>query len=473
MSSLVRRLKTGLGVAFVMTACSDPECPDGFDKIGDICKRADGGMEAVTAGDASSGGGQTAGNVDAGDAAVTQDGAVGPMGIAPGATGNDGQSPVDAATSMVQPLPECDATRPCSAGLVCVDNACVSACTQTQCDPNATCSLVNNAPTCSCKGDFVNTGSGSSVVCTRDPGCNCDTNAACEIVDGVHQCKCKTGYTGDGASCAPVSCATPTLENGTVTTPAGASFGNQARYECDPGYVFVGQGTVLTRTCNAFGHWSGVTPSCSRVSCGLPPTVENATVSNNSSHYGDQATYTCLSSYALNGPGTITCLASGSWSTPPQCKRDTYCGDGAKNGLEQCDPSAPGWSYWTCTDTCQRWYGYQTCSGNRTDPLTGGQVGIECQASQACVGYCSPSCTTDSACPAAPAASGLVARCLTQLHACVLEGCSGNSECPTGMACVFFNGFASKICTFCQTDDACTAPKKCVVNTSTSLGRCL
>ena len=33
-------------------ACGEPQCPDGFDKIGKVCRRHEGGVDAVLAGDA-------------------------------------------------------------------------------------------------------------------------------------------------------------------------------------------------------------------------------------------------------------------------------------------------------------------------------------------------------------------------------------------------------------------------------------
>ncbi|ELK23271.1 Complement factor H [Myotis davidii] len=57
------------------------------------------------------------------------------------------------------------------------------------------------------------------------------------------------------------------------------------------------------------------------LSCGSPPSVQNASIPNKMSRYqhGDTARYECRHSLVLVGNGEVTCL-SGNWTDPPECK---------------------------------------------------------------------------------------------------------------------------------------------------------
>ncbi|XP_015425452.1 PREDICTED: complement factor H-related protein 1, partial [Myotis davidii] len=62
-------------------------------------------------------------------------------------------------------------------------------------------------------------------------------------------------------------------------------------------------------------------PLYSDLSCGSPPSVQNASIPNKMSRYqhGDTARYECRHSLVLVGNGEVTCL-SGNWTDPPECK---------------------------------------------------------------------------------------------------------------------------------------------------------
>ncbi len=56
------------------------------------------------------------------------------------------------------------------------------------------------------------------------------------------------------------------------------------------------------------------------IPCGNPPPITNGLVSLSGTTVGDTATYSCNTGYSLSGSAIIvTCLATGSWSTPPSC----------------------------------------------------------------------------------------------------------------------------------------------------------
>ena len=53
--------------------------------------------------------------------------------------------------------------------------------------------------------------------------------------------------------------------------------------------------------------------------CGLPPRVNDATVTGTGFHINDDQTYTCSAGHTMVGNAVITCLANSTWEQPPQC----------------------------------------------------------------------------------------------------------------------------------------------------------
>ena len=139
------------------------------------------------------------------------------------------------------------------------------------------------------------------------------------------------------------------------------------------------------------------------------------------------------------------------------------CGDGFVQITEDCDPSAPDWSAWTCsTPNCRRKTSYDPCVSEQ-DCLGRNEVCL--------LGTCAPSCTFTtpagpSDCPAPPGA--LQALCTVPNAAktegsCVATGCTRSSDCsPLGASCKVGPPFG--YCTGCQVDLDCPGGKSCVLN---------
>ena len=140
-----------------------------------------------------------------------------------------------------------------------------------------------------------------------------------------------------------VDCGPLTIPNGVVEASSGTTFMMTATYTCNTGYVRVGS---ESRTCGATtlsdGVWSPAAPVCERmhvikcftmtdtsllshsaVSCGNPPTVTNSGRTSTGTTFGETTAYTCNTGYQRSGSATISCLASGSWSTAPVCRGKT------------------------------------------------------------------------------------------------------------------------------------------------------
>lgn len=363
-------------------------------------------------------------------------------------------NPTSDASTTGMVMAECDNAHPCSAGYVCTNAKCTSACEQTSCDRNATCALSNGAPVCTCNSGFLTQGTGTSVTCIADVACTelkCDaTNATCDraTADQPRMCKCKPGYIGNGMTCTPVSCGPLTIANGTVT--GGTTYGMSATYRCSLGYQFASGVGSSTRMCGVDMQWTGTAPRCDPVSCGNPPAVANATVSpTGAGSYNSTASYTCNSGYMLSGTATITCQLSGSWTSRPSCTALPVCGNGRVETGEECERGALFTDPWKCNTQCKRTTVYNSCLAHAN-----GEANSACSSGEVCTnGICTPSCSSSSQCPDPP--SGMQKACITATSACLPGGCRSSGDCALGVGCVKDPGASTGACMGCRADEHC------------------
>jgi hypothetical protein len=466
------RTHAAVALALSLPACADPECPEGTTQVGKVCRRMDAALAMEEAGVVALGP----------DAAVPVDnngaeGSMGPM------LSLDATATSEGGGSVLHPIPdagasttgECDRTRECSPGFTCIAGKCASVCVQMTCDPNATCAVSAGVPVCTCNGGFVAQGTGAAPRCLKDTACSelgCHINAECKVgVDALRQCVCKPGYTGTGTSCTPVSCQPLTIQNGTVV--GGSTFGESVTYRCNDGHSFAPSVGSPMRMCGADMSWSGTAPRCDPVSCGLPPTVANATVSPAiAGVYNGTATYSCNTNHVASGNTTITCQITGSWTTPPTCNAVPVCGNNRVEAGEDCEPGLPFQDAWTCNRiTCKRTTTYNSCLAG-----TIGQPNTACGTDEVCTyGFCTPSCSTTSQCPEPP--TGFMKACVTETSACVAGGCRSSGDCAAGLGCVKDPGAAVGACRGCALASDCQSGI-CVDHNGTpaplvsSYGRC-
>ncbi|XP_060556133.1 sushi, von Willebrand factor type A, EGF and pentraxin domain-containing protein 1-like [Ruditapes philippinarum] len=135
---------------------------------------------------------------------------------------------------------------------------------------------------------------------------------------------CDRGYDGNGTIrcldtgswetppiCSIKDCGSPlNVTNGKVHYSA-TTFGSTVSLVCDSGYD--GNGTI---SCLDTGSWE-TPPICSIKDCGSPFNVTNGKLHYNATTFGSTASLVCDSGY--DGNGTISCLDTGSWETPPIC----------------------------------------------------------------------------------------------------------------------------------------------------------
>lgn len=447
------------------SSCGEPQCPDGFDKVGNSCRRQpEGGTIDPSQVDPGARDAEGVATIDGGS--ISSD-ATTAWSDGDGSASSDDARVMDAtATPSLNdagavigdaqvPTTECDDQRRCSAGYACESGRCASACEHKQCDANATCSLMGANAVCTCNGGFIAQGQ----ACIRDVACEelaCSRNATCEVgSDGLRRCACKNGYVGTGKTCEPVSCPPASglsIPNGTVSTPNGATYNQTAQYACNAGFRANG---ATTRSCGADGMWTGMPPQCEPRDCGALTNPDHGKVdaTQGTAVGSPAAKYTCDSGYSLIGDSARTCqptLLGVGWSgAAPKCLK---CGDGIVSPLElgeECDPGVKGASIWTCDPkTCRRASAYRPCLAN-----------TECDSAHTCIlGYCSPACQAVQ-CPAPPNAQ-LSSSCVTSSGGsyCSLSGCNKESDCAPGLLC--FQG----LCTGCAIA-TCPLPRMCIVPT--------
>jgi Putative metal-binding motif len=179
----------------------------------------------------------------------------------------------------------------------------------------------------------------------------------------------------------------------------------------------------------------------------------------------------------------VTCAATGSCSPLPaencgdgvdnDCDGTVddgciACGDRVLSGTEACDPTAPGWSAWTCTGQCQIQRSYTTCSSDQ------GCAGGRCLG-----GICTRICNSTGECPA-PGSSAAVVKpyCDSTLTVfvdsawrsiCGLAYCSSSDECPPHQDCAQQNPdlpTQPRLCAprICTADSVCGPGLKCSAN---------
>jgi hypothetical protein len=290
------------------------------------------------------------------------------------------------------------------------------------------------------------TGTGGAITCARDVACEelgCDINAGCEIINQLRTCVCKNGYTGNGKSCAPVSCDTPKIDNGTVNAPEGNTFNKTATYRCNDG--FRQSGGSWTRTCGSNMQWSGTQPTCSAITCLAPDAPQNGFVATpQGREFGDPANYTCASGYKLQGSMQRTCQEQGWSGSSPTCA--ATCGNSAwdQDVQEPCDPTAQGWNAWTCSGTCTKKTIYTKCSSS--SPCSTGET---CAAT---LNVCIKSCSTSAQCPATVSARGAICPAETGGSPYCFASCNTASDCAPGLGCTT----TGKFCVDCS-----SSPSSC------------
>nr|XP_046174411.1 sushi, von Willebrand factor type A, EGF and pentraxin domain-containing protein 1-like isoform X1 [Oncorhynchus gorbuscha] len=124
-------------------------------------------------------------------------------------------------------------------------------------------------------------------------------------------------------SCVLVVCEKPPPLPHGISKGDSYSYGDIVLYICLSGFEMKGDSV---QTCQGDRTWNGAQPTCVAVSCGPPPSVENAELQASGETYQSNVSYVCNPGLHLIGAQNLTCLANGTWSLPaPTCEVGPGC----------------------------------------------------------------------------------------------------------------------------------------------------
>ncbi|KAK9524849.1 hypothetical protein VZT92_017214 [Zoarces viviparus] len=119
--------------------------------------------------------------------------------------------------------------------------------------------------------------------------------------------------------CSPVQCPEPPLEENHLVLKGLDSESGTVELSCEDGYVL--EGARILR-CTPSQEWNDTFPVCKQVFCGPLPEVSFGGPSSSSSPFpfSSVVSYTCMDGFTIRKEGSVSCLASGQWSSPyPEC----------------------------------------------------------------------------------------------------------------------------------------------------------
>ncbi|XP_014669248.1 PREDICTED: sushi, von Willebrand factor type A, EGF and pentraxin domain-containing protein 1-like isoform X2 [Priapulus caudatus] len=135
--------------------------------------------------------------------------------------------------------------------------------------------------------------------------------------DNVLICSATGRWEGWPPVCQPVLCGRPPIIEYASTVVQQLTYGSQAEYVCNTGYILKGPTKVF---CMADGTWTPQGSTCTVVSCGSPPLLLNGNVKHNATTFGSIVTYSCQRGYGLTGESSMQCGQDGQWSgSLPDC----------------------------------------------------------------------------------------------------------------------------------------------------------
>ncbi|MBZ3871168.1 Sushi, von Willebrand factor type A, EGF and pentraxin domain-containing protein 1 [Sciurus carolinensis] len=121
------------------------------------------------------------------------------------------------------------------------------------------------------------------------------------------------------SDCPPLEGSIPHLRTASVDLKPGS----KVSLFCDPGFQMVGN---PVQYCLNQGQWTQPLPHCERISCGVPPPLENGFYSAEDFHAGSTVTYQCNNGYYLLGDSRMFCTDNGSWNgISPSCLEPIKC----------------------------------------------------------------------------------------------------------------------------------------------------
>uniref|UniRef100_A0A8C4EGK4 Sushi, von Willebrand factor type A, EGF and pentraxin domain-containing protein 1 n=1 Tax=Dicentrarchus labrax TaxID=13489 RepID=A0A8C4EGK4_DICLA len=145
-----------------------------------------------------------------------------------------------------------------------------------------------------------------------------------EVVgDPILRCSVQGLWVGTVPQCRPCACNLPAVRFGVVIGRDRAC-GDQVNFQCDDGYKLLGPSQAV---CEKGGVWSPGVPMCGRGRCSAaPPTVPNAVQQGGSATFSDTVIYRCRPGYQPKGYPHLSCGRDGRWGEPRISCEPVSCG---------------------------------------------------------------------------------------------------------------------------------------------------
>ncbi|ELT94701.1 hypothetical protein CAPTEDRAFT_226445 [Capitella teleta] len=154
----------------------------------------------------------------------------------------------------------------------------------------------------------------------------CNAGFALDPATPTKTCQWNGTWTGEQVECSRVDCGPPgNISAASLVEPYGSVYGDEVSFECLPGYVAGGGKPSIS--CLASGSWSTTDFNCTLSDCGVPNTPANARIVGDNYTFGHVIRYECNDGFILtSGQASRTCLANQQWDgVEPTCESSTEC----------------------------------------------------------------------------------------------------------------------------------------------------
>ncbi|NXX49726.1 LYAM3 protein, partial [Tricholaema leucomelas] len=143
------------------------------------------------------------------------------------------------------------------------------------------------------------------------------------------ECTATGTWTGDAPHCKAITC--PVLsapDQGELNCShlhGDFTFGSTCVFSCQSGFVLTG---LESHECTATGTWTGDIPLCKAVACPVLSAPDQGELNCSHLHedfaFGSVCAFSCQMGFALKGPESLKCTATGTWTgDTPHCEAIT------------------------------------------------------------------------------------------------------------------------------------------------------
>ncbi|KFO72377.1 P-selectin, partial [Cuculus canorus] len=188
----------------------------------------------------------------------------------------------------------------------------------------------------------------------------CSQHGECVETIGSYRCECYPGFHGRECEDAVICPQLAAPENGQVNCshPLGIfTFNSTCAFSCQEGFELTGAQRLQ---CTAGGVWTGPPPRCKAITCPVLSVPDQGQLNCSHLHwdfsFGSTCAFSCRTGFALMGPESRECTATGTWTgDSPHCEAITCPALSAPDrGELNCSHLHGDFAFGsTCTFSCQ------------------------------------------------------------------------------------------------------------------------